>query len=267
MELVEVGDLFFEQRQQRARMLDGHANASAGRIVVAQLAGHHEGIDIDFHHAAVVPHRFQSLYFNVIGFQAGSPGAVSRQIVRACEQAGWHTGCHPSPVPNGHLAMLERIPPWVFAIFVVLVVIGLLLRRTRAVAPTAVAVVAVAMLALSLFGVVGSFGATPGPLLSWAVGIALAASIGGQVFGPHGLQVVPDSAKVLVPGSWVPLVLMMGIFLGKFIVGFAVGVGAPMVKQAWFGLAAALAFGVFSGGFVARAIAVRRFARHQVHKG
>ena len=57
--------------------------------------------------------------------------------------------------------MLERIPSWVFVIFVMLIAIGLIQRRPRVVAPAAVAAIAVAMFALSLYGVVGSFGATP----------------------------------------------------------------------------------------------------------
>lgn len=154
--------------------------------------------------------------------------------------------------------MLSSIPPWVFAILLVLLVLGYRQSRTRLVAPGSVAALALAMFCLSLYGVVTAFGVRPAPLASWAAGLAVSIAAGGRVFGPQGLSRVAGSVQV--PGSWLPLGLMLGIFVAKFVLGFATGVGSPIVREPWFIAAASFVFGLLSGGFVARALVVHRFA-------
>jgi hypothetical protein len=66
---------------------------------------------------------------------------------------------------------------------------------------------------------------------------------------------------VLVPGSSLPLVLMVCIFAAKFVVGFVAGAHLEVGHSAWFAPAIGLALGLLSGAFVVRALAVLRVAR------
>jgi len=115
------------------------------------------------------------------------------------------------------------------------------------------------MLGLSLYGVMSAFGASLTPVLAWAAGFAAAVLLGGPVFAPRGLA--QEGNAVRMPGSWLPLWLMVGIFSAKFALGFATGVGAHVVHEAWFIAAVSAALGLFSGAFAARATAVHRFVR------
>ena len=157
--------------------------------------------------------------------------------------------------------MLAHIPPWVFGIFALLVALGVLLSRPRAVLPIAPLLVAAGFMAYSLWGVISSFDASLANIFPWAAGLLASVLLGKQLFGPRGMTRVSGTRKILVPGSWLPLALMMGIFLVKFIVGFVRGAHLPLEMQGWFAPAVCFALGCFSGGFTTRAINVHRFAK------
>lgn len=152
-----------------------------------------------------------------------------------------------------------HIPPWVYAIFAGLLFLGVRQSRTRLVAPHTASIVALSMLALSLYGVVAAFGAHALPLAAWTLGVGLSATFGRGLFGPRGLQRAESAVRM--PGSWLPLALMMAIFAAKFGLGFATAVHHPVISQPWFPVLGSLVFGLLSGAFTARALAVMAFVR------
>jgi hypothetical protein len=155
--------------------------------------------------------------------------------------------------------MNAHLPVWPFAILAVLIALGYRQSRDRVVRPGTLVKVAAAMLAFSLYGVAAAFGAHLVPVLAWAAGFAAAVLLGDALFAPRGLA--REGSAVRVPGSWLPLGLMLGIFTAKFALGFATGVGSPVIGQAWFMAAASAVFGLLTGAFAARAVAVHRFVR------
>lgn len=154
--------------------------------------------------------------------------------------------------------MTASIPAWPFAILFALVSLGYRLSRTRVVRPRTVATVAIAMLVFSLYGVAASFGANALALIAWTAGVAISILMGGAAFAPSGLT--REGSSVRVPGSWLPLFLLLGIFAGKFALGFAHGAGLHVVHEPWLVAGASAVFGLLSGAFAARAMAVHRFA-------
>lgn len=155
--------------------------------------------------------------------------------------------------------MTASVPVWVFAVLFALLLLGYRQSLTRVVRPSTVATVALAMLVFSLYGVTAAFGAVALPLLAWAVGYTASVLVGSEVFAPRGLA--REGTSVRVPGSWLPMGLLLGIFAAKFTLGFARGIGSPIVHESWFIGTASAALGVLSGGFAARAIALHRFAK------
>lgn len=155
--------------------------------------------------------------------------------------------------------MLAFIPAWVPAVLLGLLALGWRLSRTRTVRPAALAAIALAMFAFSLFGVASAFGVDPVALLVWVAAYAAAAIGGARLVSPAGMARV--GALVRVPGSWLPMALLVGIFAAKFVLGFAAGVRSPVLHDPVFVLAMSAALGLLSGGFGARAMAVHRFAR------
>lgn len=155
--------------------------------------------------------------------------------------------------------ILTHLPSWVYAILALLVFLGWRQSRTRAVAPALTTGIAAGMLGLSVYGVIGNFGAQALPLLAWAAGFALTAVLGRELVGPRALQ--REGSKVRVPGSWLPFAMMMVIFSAKVALGAAVAMHAAVLHQAAFIAAMCFGFGLASGVFAARAIVVHAFAR------
>lgn len=156
--------------------------------------------------------------------------------------------------------MVSHIPVWVFAVLGALIYLGMRQSRERLVAPGTLAIVAFVMLGLSLYGVAAAFGVGTAPLLAWALGVSASAWLGRGVVGPRRLERV-SSSSVRIPGSWLPLGVMLAIFAVKFFLGFAAAVHLPVVAEPGFVVAASFTFGLLSGVFAARALVVRAFAR------
>jgi hypothetical protein len=154
--------------------------------------------------------------------------------------------------------MPASIPSWVPVLFLVLVVVGYRQSRPRTVRPGTVFAVALAMVGLSLYGVVSAFGLDPLALSQWVLCYAAAVAVGAKYFFARGLTAV--GASVRIPGSWLPLVSLITIFAAKFVLGFAAAVGSPVLHEAWFIAGVSGVLGAMSGGFAARAVAVRRCA-------
>lgn len=157
--------------------------------------------------------------------------------------------------------MLAHVPTWVYGLFALLLALGLLFTRPRAVHPVVPSLMAVGFGCYSFYGVISSFGASAINILPWAIGMAVSAFLGRPYLGPNELCRVEGSPKVLVPGSWLPLALIMGIFAVKFFVGVVHGARLPVGTEAWFAPTACLFLGLLSGGFTARGLNVLRYVQ------
>ncbi len=159
--------------------------------------------------------------------------------------------------------MLSYIPTWVFAVLALLLALGFVQSRPRQVSPSVIRSVAIGLAAYSLWGVFSSFGSTVQPVLLWVVGLVGAIMLAPSVAPLAGLSFIAASGKVQVPGSWLPLALMLGIFCIKFGLGFAAGTGAPVQAGSFAAGACALCLGLLSGVFAARARSIAVVARRQ----
>lgn len=156
--------------------------------------------------------------------------------------------------------MLAHIPLWVFAVFFLLLALGLRQARTRPWDPRRATALALFWVAFSLWGVVSAFGADPVTMLCWLLGAGLTLWMGRAWLAPRAMVVADDGKRVQVPGSWLPMALMLAIFGVKFALGYEAAVGAPITAQSAAGAMVAIGLGLASGAFLARALAVRRFA-------
>ncbi len=161
------------------------------------------------------------------------------------------------------MQILTNTPNWVFAVFGVLLWQGVNQMRARTVGLTRSTTVPLAMTALSFYGVVSVFGDTPQSLLTWVVGAAVAFAIHYQLASAAQIQYDASHRRFHVPGSVVPLVLFMGIFLTKYAVGVSTAMQPALAHNSSFALAIGLLYGAFSGVFLARATQLWRVALAQ----
>ena len=117
------------------------------------------------------------------------------------------------------MQILNGAPPWVYVLLVGLIVLGVRRLKTRTV-PVVVALIApAAFLLWSLFGA-ASFGSAYGAVTAtavWLGGAAIGAATGYMLPEPQGQRLTEK--RVLLPGSWMPLMTYMTVFILRFACG------------------------------------------------
>ena len=162
------------------------------------------------------------------------------------------------------IEIVRRTPAWVFVLFIALLVLGWSQSRTRSVTRIRLSLLPFAMLVLSFCGVLSSFGTVSLGMLCWALGVGVAALSGLRVPAMKGVSYSSACRSFTIPGSWVPLSLMMAIFFIKYGVGVILARRLPIAfTQEFVGLIS-YCYGFFSGLFLARSLAVWRVAKRTV---
>lgn len=156
------------------------------------------------------------------------------------------------------IEILRHTPAWVFVLFFVLLAVGLTLTRTRHVGRRTVAVLPLAMIALSLYGVYSAFGTATAAIGAWLIGVATALAAGLVLALPRDVSYSEATQTFVVPGSWIPLALMMAIFFTKYAVGVILARHLPVANTVPFVASVSFAYGLFGGLFFARALVTWR---------
>jgi len=114
-------------------------------------------------------------------------------------------------------------PVWVWPLLALLIWLGIAAMRTRQVRVARLIVLPTVFLALSISGLFSS----PLPVLEavgiWLAGLAVGGLIGRSIAPRHGVTIARDRQRLTVPGSVVPLILILVIFAGRYAAGYAFG--------------------------------------------
>lgn len=159
------------------------------------------------------------------------------------------------------MQIVKHTPPWVWGLLAALVALGVSQSLPRRMTVRRATVVPLVLLGLSLAGVVTTFPQAALPLAAWAAGIAVALGIGSGIVQARGARWDAASASFHVPGSWLPLALILALFVIKYGVGIALAMQPGLVRETSFDVAVGTAYGLFSGLFLARAASLWRLAR------
>ena len=158
------------------------------------------------------------------------------------------------------LQIILHTPKWVFAVFVLLVWLGARQLLSGSVSLAKVTVMPIAMTALSVFGVLSAFGDSLGALLGWAAAAVALTALVLQRPLPATTRYDAAAREFHVAGSAVPLMLMMGIFLTKYVVGAALAMHPELRHQPTLALVVPVLYGAFTGVFAARAARLWKLA-------
>lgn len=155
-----------------------------------------------------------------------------------------------SPSPT---QVLHATPTWVFGLFLLLLWMGL-----RQLAPgrphwRRAVLVPLVMAGLSLYGAFTTLGEAPGALVAWALSAAVAGTLMFRRPLPPGVRYRQDEQRFTMPGSAVPLALMMGVFCTRFATAMALALHPALRHDAGVLLLIGLSYGAFGGVFAGRA--------------
>jgi len=152
------------------------------------------------------------------------------------------------------IEIVRHTPFWVWMLLAFLLRRGYAMTRPQQVPQARLALMPGLFALLSLAGVISTFGTQAGALLCWTSGLALSAYETQRHGAPPGAAYRPDSRGYDLPGSWVPLLLIVLIFTVKYSVGVQLALHPQLRQLEWLVLAVSAAYGALSGVFVGRAL-------------
>jgi uncharacterized membrane protein len=166
--------------------------------------------------------------------------------------------------------ILSNTPLWVWAMLAALVVLGLSQAKARTAGIARVAFMPVAMTGLSIWGIVSAFGSSPMfgyVMLAWMFGASLTLALVVPTDAPAGTAYDAETRTFALPGSWTPMVLIMGTFLTKYAVGVMLAMQIGLARDGLFTLMVGCIYGLFSGTFAGRAVRLMRLAYQDMPLG
>jgi hypothetical protein len=163
--------------------------------------------------------------------------------------------------PQALATIVSKTPLWVWGLLAGLLALGFSQARQRTASLARIALMPVAMTGFSVWGVVSAFGAAPQFAAIAGAWIAMAALLfaliaPGRPAGSYDAQ----TRMFSLPGTLVPLALILAIFLTKYAVGVELAMQPHLVRDSTFTLSVAALYGAFSGIFAGRAARLLRLA-------
>ncbi|CAH2783443.1 MAG: hypothetical protein CBARDMAM_1650 [uncultured Caballeronia sp.] len=158
------------------------------------------------------------------------------------------------------ISILQNTPHWVWWLLATTISLGVSQTQPWHRTLRAATAIPIVIAALSFYGVVSLFAAQSIALVAWAaVLVALrmshAAGVGSKV------RWLAAEQRLLVPESWVTLMLILGLFIIKFGANVVLAMHPDLSGDRLFAVSVSLAYGAFSGIFLARGFAMWRIAR------
>jgi hypothetical protein len=154
------------------------------------------------------------------------------------------------------LQILQRTPPWVFVLFAVLLLLGVLQSRSREIGRARVALMPAIFLPLSLWGVWSTFGPQALAFGAWVAAVGAAVLINRYTRVPRQVSYAPETRLFHVAGSWTPLAMMMAIFFTRYVIAVSLAMQPSLKTMPLFAAGVGAAYGLMSGSFLARAVRI-----------
>ena len=156
------------------------------------------------------------------------------------------------------IQVIKGTPVWVWAILVVLVVLGVTQLRQRVVSRYSVLIAPVAFL------FVGLLAAGRGPIgfSAWALTLLAAAALTFFVWQPTaGARYDASNDRLHLPGSVIPMILMLAIFLLNYVINVVLAINPALRGELAWQVGPAVVLGALSGLFIGRAATLFRMNR------
>ncbi|MCY7319815.1 MAG: hypothetical protein LH617_14025 [Ramlibacter sp.] len=161
-------------------------------------------------------------------------------------------------------SIVTNTPLWVWGLLAALVTLGLSQARGRTVTLRRVTFMPVAMTLFSLWGTATACASAPlfGAVLAvWTGAAAAMLALIAPLPPPSGTRYAAATRRFTLRGSWVPLALILGIFMTRYIVNVELAMQPSLARDSQYTLFVGAIYGAFSGIFIGRAARLLRLAR------
>jgi hypothetical protein len=151
------------------------------------------------------------------------------------------------------MQIIVHTPIWVWVLLAVLIAVGSSQLAQRRITPLRATLVPLLLSALSLAGVLTALARPELALPAWVACAAVVCAAMLSRAAPVGTAWDAVAGRFVVPGSAVPLVAMMGLFLTKYAVGVSFALTPSLHRDLAFTVGVAVIYGSFAGLFLGRA--------------
>lgn len=148
--------------------------------------------------------------------------------------------------------ILAHVPTWVWGILAFILVMGWRQSRRSAMGPARLLMLPAAWLVFGAWGVQSAYGLGSPAALAWLAGLGASVWLVRRSGWPG--RVSQEAGRFIVPGSWWPLALMLGLFAAKFATGMSLALHPEWARQLAFSATTSALFGLFSGAFIGRTL-------------
>lgn len=166
---------------------------------------------------------------------------------------------HPAAIVD----IVRQTPTWVAGLLAGLLWLGFSAVRTRNLHIGRLVLMPVAMGGMALWGVTSAFhgaGQLAELLALWLVCYAAVLAASWPLRAPHGTRYDAAGKRFHLPGSWMPMLLILAIFLMKYAIGVQLAMAPELAANAQFALVVTALYGALSGLTASRALRVLRLA-------
>jgi hypothetical protein len=157
------------------------------------------------------------------------------------------------------LGILGHTPGWVWVLLAVLVFFGVRALRTRTVTVWRLMIVPGVFIIWGLVSLGLRIAAAPALIVDWLAGAVLGFALAWATTRLHGIVVERERASVRLPGTSVPLLRNVAIFLAKYCLAVAIAVAPTRagMLQHWDIAVSGFGTGYFAGWVVRFALRYR----------
>ena len=148
--------------------------------------------------------------------------------------------------------LLTHTPVWVWLLLAGLCFIGFQQTKTRQLSLQRLIILPFVMLALSLLSLKNSFGSQITVYFCWILSLLISACLVSMHRSSANGSYDEGSQLMTVHGSWLPFMLILGMFATRYILNAGLAMQAELAQQSVFSLSIATAFGLFNGAFLGR---------------
>lgn len=159
------------------------------------------------------------------------------------------------------ITIVQHAPRWVWFVLVALLALGVSQLFSRRISVQRATLLPIALAAASSYAVVTTFAQAWLAFAAWAAGIAAALALTIVLGVWRGVTWSARDQRLVVPGSWVPMLLIVARFAVKFVVGASLALGPALAHDVGFAAAVGLTYGCFSGVFLGRGVVMWQVAR------
>lgn len=154
------------------------------------------------------------------------------------------------------MKLFTNTPVYVFVIFFTLLILGLIQLRERKAKTIKVLIMPLALVFYSFYSTISTFGFNFLVVGLFGLGVILIFLFSYLIDLSKLATYNFSKEEFLIKGSFIPLVLMMLVFFAKYVLNVFQALNNPILQNFLFVGASSLFFGILSGTFLVRALAI-----------